>query len=207
MGRQVKRARIFEVGVVNRLNGALRQGMTIIHSFLSSFFLLFFSTSVLAADPQSTGMFQPHFGNMPEELAAATATNKRLLIYFWQEACPYCEQMEKDVFSLSKVKKLVGEQYHAIEINIFGAVDITGFSGAKTNEKGFSNGLKVTYTPTVIFFEKDGSEAFRLPGFWREPHFMGAVSYVSDGDYKKTSFQEFLRYKWFNPETKKEGGE
>ena len=174
---------------------------------LSSFFLLFAGNPAFAADPQSTGMFQPHFGNMQEELAIATAGNKRLLVYFWQESCPYCDQMEKEVFSLPKVKKTVGERYHAIEMNIFGAVDITSFTGAKTNEKGFSNSLKVTYTPTVIFFEKDGSEAFRLPGFWRDPHFMAAVSYVSDGDYKKTSFQDFLRYKWFNPENKKEGGE
>lgn len=189
------------------MNMALWRGITTISLLLSFLFLLFSSTPALAADPQSTGMFQPHFGNMPEELATATAANKRLLVYFWQEACPYCEQMEKEVFSLPKVKKLVGERYHAIEMNIFGAVDITGFTGAKTNEKGFSNSLKVTYTPTVIFFEKDGAEAFRLPGFWRDPHFMAAVSYVSDGDYKKTSFQDFLRYKWFNPENKKEGGE
>jgi thioredoxin-related protein len=144
---------------------------------------------------------------MPEELATATSANKRLLVYFWQEGCPYCDQMEKEVFSLPKVKKLVDERFHSIEVNIFCAVDMTGFKGEKTSEKGFSNGLKVPYTPTVVFFEKDGSEAFRLPGFWRDPHFMGAVSYVSDGDYKKTSFQNFLRYKWFDPENKKEGGE
>lgn len=178
------------------------------HSLLFSFFfLLFLSTPVFSSDPQSTGMFQPHFGNMPEELATATSANKRLLVYFWQEGCPYCDQMEKEVFSLPKVKEFAGERFHAIEVNIFGAVPITGFTGGKTNEKGFSNSLSVLHTPTVVFFEKDGSEAFRLPGFWRDPHFMGAVSYVSDGDYKKTSFKEFLRYKWFNPENKKEGSE
>ncbi|MBF0292880.1 MAG: thioredoxin fold domain-containing protein [Nitrospinae bacterium] len=152
-------------------------------------------------------MFQPHFGNLQEELATATANNKRLVVYFWQENCPYCDQIEKEVFSLSKVKTQVGERFSAIDVNIFGAVEITGFNGVKTNEKGFSNSLKVSYTPTVVFFEKDGSEAFRLPGFWREPHFLAAVSYVGDGEYKKTSFQDFLRYKWFNPENKKEGGE
>jgi thioredoxin-related protein len=152
-------------------------------------------------------MFQSHFGNMKEELAAANSANKRLLIYFWQESCPYCEQMEKEVFSSPTVKKLVGERYHAVDVNIFGAVDITNFNGAVTNEKAFANSLKVTYTPTVIFFDKDGSEAFRLPGFWREPHFMAAVTYASDGENKKTEFQDYLRYKWFNPENKKEGGE
>lgn len=174
--------------------------------FLPLFFL-FLSTPAFPSDPQGTGMFQPHFGNLQEELATATTANKRLLVYFWQENCPYCDQIEKEVFSLSKVKKLVGDRFHAIDVNIFGAVEITGFSGAKTDEKGFSNSLKVSYTPTVVFFEADGSEAFRLPGFWREPHFLAAVSYVGDGDYKKTSFQDFLRYKWFNPENKKEGGE
>ena len=192
---------------MDRLNGALRLALKILPLLLWVCILLFAGNPALAADPQSTGMFQPHFGNIPEELATAVAANKRLLIYFWQEGCPYCEQMEKEVFSLPKVKKLVGERFHAIEVNIFGAVEITNFSGVRINEKGFSKELKVSYTPTVVFFEKEGAEVFRLPGFWREPHFMAAVSYVSDGDYKKTSFQDFLRYKWFNPEKKKEGGE
>lgn len=173
----------------------------------SALLLIFPPISAFASDPQSTGLFHPHFGEMQEELATATAANKRLLIYFWQEGCPYCDQMEKEVFSLPKVKEVVGERFHPIEVNIFGAIPVTGFKGGKTDEKGFSKQIKVSYTPTVVFFEKDGSEAFRLPGFWREPHFMGAVSYVSGGDYKKTSFQDFLRYKWFNPENKKEGGE
>jgi thioredoxin-related protein len=144
---------------------------------------------------------------MPEELATATAANKRLLLYFWRDGGPSCAQMEREVFPLPKVKKLVGERFHAIEVNIFGAVPITGFKGAKTDEKGFAKDLKVSSTPTIVFFEKDGAEAFRLPGFWREPDFMAAVSYVNGGDYKKTSFQDFLRYKWSDTENKKEGGE
>ena len=176
---------------------------------LFSFFLLLasLSTSALAADPQSTGMFQPHFGNMPEELATAIAADKRLLVYFWQEGCPACAQMEGEVLSLPKVKKLVGERFHAIEVNILGAVPITGFKGAKTDEKGFAKGRKVSSTPTIVFFEKDGAEAFRLPGFCREPDFMAVVSYVSGGDYKKTSFQDYLRYKWPDTQNQKERGE
>jgi thioredoxin-related protein len=144
---------------------------------------------------------------MPEELATATSANKRLLVYFWQDGCPACAQMQKEVFPLPQVKKLVGDRFHAIEVNILGAVPITGFKGAKTNEKGFAKSLKVSATPTIVFFEKNGAEAFRLPGFWKEADFMAAVSYVDGGDYKKTSFQDYLRYKWPDTENKKEVGE
>ncbi|MBI5815014.1 MAG: thioredoxin fold domain-containing protein [Nitrospinae bacterium] len=153
----------------------------------------------LAADPYSTGIFEPHFGVMQDELKAAAGNGKTLMIYFWQEGCPYCEKLEKNVLSSPKVRKIITESFRPVEVNIFGSREAVDFAGAAGEEKKFAEAQKALHTPTMVFYGKDGTEVFRLPGYWEEPHFLAALAYVRDGKYSKSSFQEFLRYEWFKP--------
>ncbi|MBI4666041.1 MAG: thioredoxin fold domain-containing protein [Nitrospinae bacterium] len=173
---------------------------------LALFLLVVLPGPGFAADPYATGVFKLHFGSMPEELGIANSEGSTLMVYFWQEGCPYCERMEKEVLSAPEIKKTLSEKFHPMEVNIFGSKEMGDFAGKPFTEKSFAGQMKVIYTPTVVFFDKEGRETFRLPGFWQAPHFKAAMVYAREGHYGKMSFQEFLRYHWFKPETK-EGAE
>lgn len=146
--------------------------------------------------PYDTGLVRLHFGNLPEEAASAREEDKILTIYFWQEGCPYCDRLEKEILSDTEIKKLVQAGFYLIEVNIFGAKEITGFQGEMTTEKEFAASHDIQFTPTLIFFGSGGKELFRMIGAWDKPHFTAALTFVKDGHFKRTTFQEFTESVW-----------
>lgn len=163
-------------------------------------FVLFFlwSGASFAANPYpyDTGLARIHFGNLPEEAAAAKADGKVLTVYFWQEGCPYCEKLEKVVMADPEVRKTIKESFYLLEVNMFGAKEIVDFGDEVTTEKKFSEKKNIQFTPTLIFFSHGGEELFRTVGVWEAPHFMAALDYVKDDHYRKASFKEFVENVW-----------
>ena len=54
--------------------------------------------------------------------------------------------------------------------------------------------LNVTYAPTVVFFDDNGSEVFRIEAYLRPFHFASSFAYVTSGAYRtEASFQRYLQ--------------
>jgi len=157
--------------------------------------------SLAAADPQSTGLVQLSTGDVKDDLAAAKGEKKTLMIYFWQKGCPYCGKMEKHVFTDSRVRKKIKKEIYMLEMNIFGAREITDFKGKSTNEKKFAGSQGVIFTPTIIFYNSRGKRVFHTYGYWQKSHFLAALYYVRHKIYKKKKFEPFLN-EWFRKRRK-----
>jgi len=58
---------------------------------------------------------------------------------------------------------------------------------------GWARDLRVTYAPTLVLFDTDGTEVLRLEAYFRPFHVAGALEYVSSGAWRtEPSFQRFL---------------
>jgi thioredoxin-related protein len=54
--------------------------------------------------------------------------------------------------------------------------------------------LKLTYVPSMVFFDDRGQEVFRIEAYMRPFHLAGSLEYVSSGAYREEpSFQRFLQ--------------
>ena len=146
--------------------------------------------------PPDTGLVKIHFGDLPEELKTAGAEGKIFAIYFWQEGCPYCDKLEKKIFSRPAVRKVIEDDYYMVEVNIFGAKEIKSLDGKAMSEKEFAESHDIQFTPTIVFFDQSGKTLFRMIGAWEEDHFLAAASYVKDGHYSKSTFEEFFAFVW-----------
>lgn len=136
--------------------------------------------------------FKQSFLDIREDVAEAAANGKRVLLYFYQDGCPYCKKLLETNFALRDMAERTRSRFDVIAINIWGDREVTGFDGATSTEKAFAAGLKVMFTPTLVFLNEQGEVVMRLNGYY-PPHRFGAViDYIGLHKEKDIGFLDYL---------------
>ncbi len=130
--------------------------------------------------------------NFPEEIQDAAADGKKLVLFFHQLGCPYCDKMRARVLPAKKVYDLFDKNFVMIESNIRGDLDVVMHDGTRGTERDLARKLRVRATPVFVFFDEQGKVALRTTGFLGVDQFYLAGKYVVDGVYK--SKKSFFRY-------------
>jgi thioredoxin-related protein len=106
--------------------------------------------------------FEQSFKDMPEELELARENGKRgLLVFFEMVGCPYCEHMRAHVFNQVEAQDWYRQHFRSVNIDIKAATETTGFDGEELTEQTFADSLSVHTTPTLIYFDLDGTVLYR----------------------------------------------
>ncbi|RAU20863.1 thioredoxin [Paramagnetospirillum kuznetsovii] len=146
--------------------------------------------------------FLNSFLDLKDDLAEATKSGKRFAIVWEQKGCPYCADMHVINFADDKLRTWIKDHYVVLQLNLWGSREVTDFDGQVLPEKELARKYRITFTPTVQYFPEsvaemagkkgaDG-EVARLPGYFRNGHFLGMFEYVWDKRYAKG--QDFQRY-------------
>lgn len=159
---------------------------------------LFFSLPAPAEEASPNAIehpawFKNSFLDLGEDMAEATQSGKRLLLYFHQDGCPYCKELIQVNFADKAIANLTRRHFDVIAINIWGDREITGLDGRTMSEKQFAAALKVQFTPTLLFLDEQGKPALRLNGFYPPQKFRAALDYVSRHQENKTAFADYLK--------------
>ena len=120
-----------------------------------------------AAEQLAAGMVNPGYQEKPdwfansfldirEDISEAQDAGKRVLLYFYQDGCPYCKKLLETNFALQDTVTRTRENYEVIAINMWGDREVTDVSGKLTTEKEFSRALRVMFTPTLLFMDEQG---------------------------------------------------
>jgi thioredoxin-related protein len=150
------------------------------------------ATAADARDPY-THFFNPNTGDIKAELAdAKNAGKKAVFLMFEQEGCPGCLHMKHHVLNQPDVQQFYREHFLNFAIDIYGSVPVIDFAGRGLTEKSYAQSLKVKATPTLAFYDLDGSEVLRVVGPVREAgEFLLLGEFVASGAYKTRQFAEF----------------
>ena len=119
--------------------------------------------------------FTPSFLDVREDVADAARDGKRLMIYFHQDGCPYCEKLVNVNFRDPKIVARMRRNFSSVDINIFGDREVTWTDGRKMSEKQFAALMKIRYTPTLLFFDEKGAVAARIDGYLQPERFARAL--------------------------------
>ena len=138
--------------------------------------------------------FKQSFLDLKEDISDAKENNKGLILYFYQDGCPYCKKLLNDNFSRSSLVTELRKQYDFIAINMWGDSDVIDFDGAELTEKSLSVKLKVMFTPSLVFFNSNGEIEFRLNGYYSPEKFNYLLDYLSIKP-KVTSFTQYYKNK------------
>ena len=135
--------------------------------------------------------FKQSFLDIREDVQDAAAAGKRVMLYFYQDGCPYCRKLLDTNFGLRELAERTQKNLDVIAINLWGDREVTDFSGNSVTEKRFAEALKVMFTPTLVFLDEQGAVVMRLNGYY-PPHKFGAViDYVAQHKEKELAFRDY----------------
>ncbi|TNF99571.1 MAG: thioredoxin [Gammaproteobacteria bacterium] len=135
--------------------------------------------------------FKNSFLDLREDIEEAADSDKRIMLYFYQDGCPYCKKLLEDNFGQREISQFTQKHFDVIAINMWGDRDVVDVSGNEATEKKFSENLKVMFTPTFLFLDEAGEVVLRVNGYYHPHKFLSALNYVAGANEKQTSFLEY----------------
>lgn len=136
--------------------------------------------------------FKESFLDLREDVQEAIENKKRVLLYFYQDGCPYCLKLLQDNLGQKKLADKTRKHFDVIAINMWGDKEVTDLKGRLTTEKKFTEQMKVMYTPTLVFLTEQGKIALRVNGYYAPNKFETALDYVSGHNETKVSFRNYV---------------
>jgi thioredoxin-related protein len=136
--------------------------------------------------------FKPSFLDIREDVAEAAEAGKRVMLYFYQDGCPYCSKLLREGFGDREISRTAREGFDVIAINIWGDREVTGPDGASTTEKRFAAALGVQYTPTILLLDEDAATVLRIDGYYPPHQLHAGLRYVAQRrEQAGESFRDF----------------
>ncbi|HYQ73427.1 MAG TPA: thioredoxin fold domain-containing protein [Gammaproteobacteria bacterium] len=151
-------------------------------------------------DALDAGMINPGYVEKPdwfvnsfldirEDVREAAAVDRRVLLYFYQDGCPYCKKLLDTNLALKATETRMREDFAVIAINMWGDREVTGFGGESTTEKAFAKSLRVMFTPTLLFLDEAGNVVLRVNGYYPPHKFNAALEYAASHDGRDPDFR------------------
>lgn len=135
--------------------------------------------------------FKVSFLDLFEDIEEAADNNKRLMVYFYQDGCPYCKKLLEDNFGQRDLVEKTQQYFDVITINLWGDKEV--IVGDKTyTEKAFAEALKVQYTPTLLFFDEHKKIVFRANGYYPPEKFIALLDYIGEKQEIEISYQDYM---------------
>lgn len=136
--------------------------------------------------------FRETFLDIREDIDDAAAQGRRLMIYFYQDGCPYCELLIRDNFAQQDIVEKTRRYFDVVAINMWGAREVTDLQGNDLTEAEFARNLSVQFTPTLLMFDESGEVVGRINGYFPPHRFRVALDYVGQRRENDLTFPEYL---------------
>jgi thioredoxin-related protein len=119
--------------------------------------------------------------------------SKPLLVVVEQRFCRECDELYDIASARGEVRQLLA-RFRVVRVDFLGSRGLVAPSGKRMRERDWARALQIGYTPTLVFFDRDGNEVFRTDGYVRPFHLASSLDYVASGAYRsEPSFQRFVR--------------
>ncbi len=141
---------------------------------------------------ESPPWFKMSFLDLREDVEEARKAGRRVMLYFYQDGCPYCTKLLRDNFGQIAIADKTRQHFDVIAINIWGDREVTDMAARVAPEKAFARELRVQFTPTLLLLDEQGDVALRLNGYIPPPKFELALDFAGQRLEKKQSFTDYL---------------
>ncbi|MGD9925218.1 MAG: thioredoxin family protein [Hyphomicrobiaceae bacterium] len=161
----------------------------------------------VAAEKDDDGLYHQRwfvqsFLDLKEDHAEAKAQGRRFAVIFEQRGCIYCTRMHTEVLSQRYINDYVRENFSIVQLDLWGAREVTDFDGTRLPEKKLAERWGVLFTPTIVFFKENVAaqsakwgaplEVARLPLGFGPATFFDLFAWIRARVYEKDpNFQRF----------------
>lgn len=156
-------------------------------------FELLFDDAPRQRDLEYPDWFKLSFLDLSVDVREAVAAGKRgLMVYFGQPHCAYCEALLETNFKDPEIVTYTRKHFDVVPIDIWGSQVVITTTGEVLTEKALALKENTNFTPSILFYDTDGDEVFRLRGYYPPYKFRAALEYVADRHYHRSSFRDYL---------------
>jgi thioredoxin-related protein len=136
--------------------------------------------------------FKDSFLELEEDIREAAAEGRRLIVFFHQDNCPYCNALIERNLSQKQIEEKIRRHYDVVALNLRGDRNVVSVDGAPYTEKDFARALNIQFTPTLLFLDENGNLLLRLNGYVPPREFEAALDYASGGTASRgLTFREY----------------
>lgn len=136
--------------------------------------------------------FKQSFLVLRDDVKEAAQANKRVMLLFNQDNCPYCSALVERNLSQRDIESTMREQFDVIAINIWGDREVVGLDGKSYTEKSYAAALKVQFTPSLMFLDERGEIVLRLNGYLPPARMKAALDWVAGRKENAVAFRDFV---------------
>lgn len=136
--------------------------------------------------------FKESFLEFEEDIEEAAAEGRRLMLYFHQDGCPYCNKLVEHNFSSEIMGQKVRQHFDVVAINMWGDREVVQVGGRQFSEKTLAAALDVDFTPTLLFFGENRKVVLRLDGYLPPEDFGLALEYVANRLESGSSWADYV---------------
>lgn len=118
--------------------------------------------------------------------------NKPLAVFFEAPDCESCRIVHDNILTDQRTRELV-VQTNTVQFDIHSDEKITTPGGTQKPVSDWATELGINYTPSVVFFDREGREVMRIGAFFKTFHFQSVFAYVLEEAYlQEPSFQRYI---------------
>lgn len=131
------------------------------------------------------------FRDIAEDIEAAKAENKRLVLVFEQRGCAYCREMHEKLLTDPEVRDYIRDNFMVVQYNMFGDEEVTDLDGETLIEKSAFKKWGYLFTPTLVFMPEDVPDPMpagraavaTMPGLFSKGTFLNMFRWVREKGY------------------------
>lgn len=158
-----------------------------------------FSAYYAAQEPEKASgkiHHEPFF--LPEPLRLGDnrrSSSRPLLVVFEQAQCAACDELHRESFKQQPVVTALSN-LDVAQLNMRSADTLQTPGGAEMPLRQWAQSLGIQYAPSMLFFDKQGKEVFRVEAYLKSFHLQAAIDYVSTAAYlSQPNFQRFIQHR------------
>lgn len=117
--------------------------------------------------------------------------NRPFVVVFEQGNCHACDVLHTGPLQDPEIRKRI-EQLEVVQLSYWADTPVVTPSGERTSSRKWAEQLGLFYTPTLIFFDGDGSEIIRVDSVVKFYRLRNVLDYVMEGGYREyATFQQW----------------
>ena len=138
--------------------------------------------------------FKASFLDIREDMEEAISRERHLVLYIYQDGCPYCKLFIEDTLRRPDILSKVRANFDIVAVNMYGSLEVTDLDGSALPESEFVLRHGVQFTPTLLVYGLEGKPALRMNGYYPPDRFRLALRYLIERRYLKEEFSDYAKH-------------
>jgi len=113
-------------------------------------------------------------------------------VFFSEKSCSYCKAMVERTFREPDIASSLRQNYDVVGLDVFSDVELVDPKGNSHWVKDFAILEKAQFTPTVIFYGKDGDTLLRIVGYQSPIKMRAVLGYLEGGHNTRMSLRDYI---------------